>query len=293
MKNCTNLSGIREVDISLLSHSGLSSQGQTGAESRYRQLWTNGNACPRRGMMCTLRQKTGFIVVFAIFACLAWENQSYQLLASSHIDQQPKLNLWKIGVLTFEAQWCLRCHNLDLKGGIRAPSLDNVGVRRSSERLRQKLLTPQEELAVSQMPSYGHLSQREIDGLVAFLSSLTPQRDSPDNRGEAKIEIPSDNGNPRFTMPHIERGKALFFRLECIGCHTIKGIAPGGSIGPNLTHESRRKRSDEWQLQHLNDPVSVYTGGLVPEEVTWVMPSFGKIPHADLEALVAFLQSLN
>src|SRR5207244_1072140 len=36
-----------------------------------------------------------------------------------------------------------------------------------------------------------------------------------------------------------ERGKAVFSRSACIGCHTIQGVSPG-IIGPNLTHVGSR-----------------------------------------------------
>ena len=166
-------------------------------------------------------------------------------------------------------------------------------MRRNPDKLRQKLMAPQEELSGSFMPPYAHLSDREIDGLVAFLSSLTQERQSPDNTGTALIEIPSDDeGNLRFKMAQIKRGKELIFNNGCIVCHRINGIAQGGAVGPNLTHESLRRRSDEWQRRHLIDPVSVYMGGELLEAETWMMPSFGQLPQDELEALVAFLQSL-
>lgn len=250
------------------------------------------NDIAKKRITATLKQIMWSVLFMALLAYLAWDNQSSQLLASSH-DRQHELRLWKIGQNTFEAQWCLRCHNLDLKGGISAPSLDNVGVRRGPGRLRQKLLAPQEELSVSQMPSYAHLKAQEIKGLVAFLSSLTPERVSPDNRGRAQMKRPTDEqGNTKFTIKGIKRGRDLFSVNSCTRCHKINGVFDGGSLGPNLTHESQRKRSNEWQLKHLISPISVYTGGQVPKGAAWVMPSFSHIQQPDLEALVALLQSL-
>ena len=196
------------------------------------------------------------------------------------------------GRLVFEAQGCLACHNLDLTGNAFAPSLDNVGMRRSAQWLREKMLDPRGKLPGTFMPPYPHLEDDELEALVAFLGSLTPARPSPDNTGEAQIEIPTDEqGNPRFTPDQVERGKLLFQQQGCIGCHAINGIYPGGPVGPNLTHEAQRRRSDEWQLQHLKDPLSVYVINGT-EGATWVMPAYPNLPPEDLEALVAFLQSL-
>ncbi len=196
------------------------------------------------------------------------------------------------GKLVLEAQGCLACHNLDLQGGVLAPSLDNVGVRRNAQWLREKLIDPHGKLSGTLMPAYDYLSEEELEALVAFLGTLTPERPSPDNTGEARIEIPTDEqGNPRFTPDQVERGKLLFQQQGCIGCHAINGIYAGGPVGPNLTREALRRRSDEWQLQHLIDPLSVYViDG--DEDATWIMPPYSSLSREDLEALVAFLQSL-
>jgi mono/diheme cytochrome c family protein len=199
----------------------------------------------------------------------------------------------EIGTLVLQAQGCLACHNLDLQGGVVAPSLDNVGIRRNEGWLRDKVRDPHEKLPGTYMPAYAYLNDEELEGLVTFLRTLTPARPSPDNTGEAQIEIPTDEqGQPRFTVDQVERGKLVFQQRGCIGCHAINGIAPGGPVGPNLTHEALRKRTDEWQLQHLINPVSVYVAGELPQGATWIMPPYGQLSREDLEALVAFLQSL-
>jgi len=198
----------------------------------------------------------------------------------------------QIGQTLLLTQGCLACHNLDLEGGVLAPSLDNVGLRRNAKWLRQKLLKPHASLPGTYMPSYAQLTDEELEGLVAFLKTLTPKRPSPDNTGTAKIEIPTDDqGRPRFTPQQVERGQQLFRAQGCVGCHTINGLAQGGQLGPNLTHEALRRRSDEWQLRHLMDPLSVYTVG-EPPKARWLMPAYGQLSPEDLEALVAFLQSL-
>lgn len=208
-------------------------------------------------------------------------------------DEYAGLTPEEIGELVLQAQGCLACHNLDLQGGVVAPSLDNVGMRRQEEWLREKIRDPHEKLPGTYMPAYADLGAEELSGLVAFLRTLGPGRESPDNTGEAQIEIPTDErGRPRFTMEQVERGKLLFKQQGCLGCHAINGIAPGAPLGPNLTHEALRRRTDEWQLRHLINPVSVYVAGEPPQGATWIMPPYGQLSREDLEALVALLQSL-
>lgn len=198
----------------------------------------------------------------------------------------------EIGATVLKTQGCLACHELDLQGGILAPSLDNVGVRRAdSNGLRRQIVDPEQLYPGTYMPAYDHLGEAELGGLIAYLRTVNADRPSPANTGMAAIEIPKDaQGRPRFTMAHIERGRELFMNQGCVGCHTINGIAQGGIVGPNLTHEAQRGRSDAWQLRHLIDPLAVY--GVGEPAGRWPMPSYGNLPEEDLRALVAFLQSL-
>ncbi len=237
-------------------------------------------------------------LVIAYLASEAWSLwQSFQPLPAESRPHEPSDDLRRTpeqtGWIVFKAQGCLACHNLDLVGGALAPSLDNLGVRRGDANwLREKILNPHASVPGTYMPAFRHLSERELNGLVEFLKTLTPKRQSPDNTRTATIEIPKDEpGQPRFSMVQIERGKELFRAQGCLGCHTINGLYEGGIVGPNLTHEALRKRTDEWQLRHLIDPLSVYVVGDTPG-VPWIMPSYRQLSEDDLWALVAFLQSL-
>jgi len=89
-----------------------------------------------------------------------------------------------------------------------------------------------------------------------------------------------------------ERGKAVFARSACIGCHTIQGVSPG-VIGPNLTHVGGRTTiasglfpNDSAHLARwIADAPSLKPGALM----TRMQPP---LTDADIAALVAYLQSL-
>lgn len=240
---------------------------------------------------------SGLVLAFvALEAFSFWKNLSYQPAhneeALERSTNYPGLAPREIGGFVFKSQGCIACHNLDLAGGVLAPSLDNIGVRRDAAWLREKLRDPHASVPGTFMPSFSRLSHEEIEGLVAYLGTLTSGRSGPDNAGTATMEIPKDEqGQPRFTMADVERGKELFRAQGCMGCHSINGITEGGQIGPNLTHEALRLRTDEWQLRHLINPVSVYVLGEA-EGISWIMPSYRQLSEEDLKALVAFLQSL-
>lgn len=198
-----------------------------------------------------------------------------------HAEGTENLDLISLGKSLFDTQGCLACHSLNLAGGVLAPALDNVGLLRDEQWLKEKLIDPKKEVPGTFMPSFAYLSKMEIDALVAYMKSLGGELRTP----EAVNLSPPE----RFTLEQVERGKELFQTQGCIACHTIGD--QGGVIGPDLTREAQRKRTDEWQLQHLKDPLSVYVIGPT-QNIAWPMPPYVHLPEEDLKALVAFLQSL-
>lgn len=203
------------------------------------------------------------------------------------------MTLAQQGELLFISEGCMACHNLDLLGGFLGPSLNNVRNRWNEEELRTMIVDPNELVPNTYMPSFAHLGSHEIDALVAFLGTLTQERKGPDNTGTALVSIPANSdGTPKFTMDQVEAGKALMQSKGCIGCHSINGFLAAGVTGPNLTYEGLRGRSDEWQAEHIRNPLSVYISGS-SEGIAWKMGSFSNLSGEELTNIVAYLQSLN
>ena len=133
------------------------------------------------------------------------------------------------------------------------------------------------------MNSFAYLPPEELDALVAYMKTFNAQREPADE--EPNIVIPE-----RFTQDQVERGKTLFTSQGCVGCHTIGKT--GGPIGPNLTRAGTHGRTDEWQIRHLQDPLSVYVIGPT-DGIPWPMPRYNNLSEEDLQALVAYVQSLH
>lgn len=64
-------------------------------------------------------------------------------------------------------------------------------------------------------------------------------------------------------------------------CHQLDG--QGGKVGPDLTIEGTRGRTDEWLIGHFRNPPA-YTPGSI-------MPPFKNLTGRQLQALTTFLQS--
>ncbi len=80
--------------------------------------------------------------------------------------------------------------------------------------------------------------------------------------------------------PLVTRGRALFFKEGCFGCHRIQGLS-SGTIGPDLTEVGRERKVD-YLWGHIVDP-RAYTP-------TSVMPQF-RLSDDERRALVVFLKS--
>ena len=80
--------------------------------------------------------------------------------------------------------------------------------------------------------------------------------------------------------PLVSKGRALFFKTGCFGCHRIEGLS-SGTIGPDLSEVGKERKSD-YLWGHIVDP-RAYTS-------TSVMPQF-KLTDDEREALVIFLKS--
>ncbi len=86
-------------------------------------------------------------------------------------------------------------------------------------------------------------------------------------------------------------GQQAFARNTCVSCHAVRGVS-GATVGPDLTHFASREtigagvlpNTHENLRQWLRDPRSIKPGVL--------MPPFGNLPEAELNAIADYLESL-
>lgn len=88
------------------------------------------------------------------------------------------------------------------------------------------------------------------------------------------------------------RGEGLFLASGCHACHTVRGTAAAGTIGPDLTHVGGRLSVGAGTLpssaagfqRWIADPEGVKPGVH--------MPSFGMLPAGEVAAIAAYLEGL-
>jgi cytochrome c2 len=75
------------------------------------------------------------------------------------------------GQAVYTAQKCSMCHSIGGKGG-KLSALDGVGSKLKPEEIKKWITAPKEMKADSKMKAYPNLAAKDLDSLVAYLSSL-------------------------------------------------------------------------------------------------------------------------
>lgn len=84
----------------------------------------------------------------------------------------------------------------------------------------------------------------------------------------------------------LERGKQVYAEQKCTMCHSIEG--KGNKKGP-LDAVGSKLTADEIRQWHLDPKTMAEKTKSVRKPA---MPAYAKLPTADLDALVAYLQTL-
>jgi mono/diheme cytochrome c family protein len=172
---------------------------------------------------------------------------------------------------------CLGCHELNGDGGRLAPSLTDVGRRRSSAYIRAMIDDPQRVVPGAAMPR-PRLDSATKSLVIAYLA-----------RNAAPGAAPVAQ---RATRSPIVDGRALY-QQWCSGCHGPTGAGDGPNARylpvPPATHRDAAamgKRPDD----SLYDAIA---GGGAIMGKSPRMPAFaGTLTSAEIRALVAYIREL-
>lgn len=95
------------------------------------------------------------------------------------------------------------------------------------------------------------------------------------------------------TTPQQTQGQQIFQR-SCIGCHLIDGVNQPNKaqIGPNLTHFGGRILIAGWVLDNNTANLKAWIHDAQAVKPGSDMPAFTNLSDSDVDALVAYLQSL-
>lgn len=178
-------------------------------------------------------------------------------------------------------QRCALCHGGSGRGDAAlattfyppVPDLTGSAMEHWSD--RDLFWTVQNGIRMTAMPAWrSSLNDQQTWDVVAYIRHMSEQNGK--NYAGSRQDGTSDASLRKIALQTIEDE-------GCQDCHMIDGV--GARIGPNLSEEWARGRSDTWLIGHFRNP-SKYTPGTP-------MPAFDHLSDLQLKALVRYLQDSN
>lgn len=90
----------------------------------------------------------------------------------------------------------------------------------------------------------------------------------------------------------LVQGQRAFIEHGCAGCHTIRGVADGAALGPDLTNVGSRQHLGAGTLPNDRDTLARWIADVHAFKPGARMPSFAHLDRATLDALAAYLAQL-
>jgi len=192
----------------------------------------------------------------------------------------------QVGRRLVEEKGCMGCHTIAGKGGTVGPALDKVAERRTPEWIMEHFRNPQSVSPGSVMPQF-ELNEQQVRALTEFLLSLS----NPNVIGFLRT--------PAMMTP-VERGKAVFRKYGCAGCHGPDGQGgvpnPNAKTGqqvPKLKYVAEGYTKEEVKKRILNGQHEIFALDPKKPAPPLYMPAWrGKIAEGELNDLVEYLFSL-
>lgn len=186
---------------------------------------------------------------------------------------------------------CALCHSSDghsqnpLGLAMYPPAMDLTSPHVQAWKDQELYWIVQNGIRLTGMPSWqGQITPQQTWQLARYIHALpqmTPQRIAQLDALVAPPPPATTTAASPSAASEIAYGRRLVHQEGCLMCHKLNGV--GEDIGPDLTHEAMRHRTDAWLIGHFKDPPAYTKGSL--------MPAFENLTPGQLKALVALLQS--
>jgi cytochrome c oxidase subunit 2 len=90
----------------------------------------------------------------------------------------------------------------------------------------------------------------------------------------------------------LARGRDLFLEHGCGGCHTVRGTAATGRLGPDLTHVGSRRMIAAGSFPNNVGTLAGWVSSSQHLKPGNLMPSFDALDGVELRAIAAYMESL-
>lgn len=94
------------------------------------------------------------------------------------------------------------------------------------------------------------------------------------------------------TEPEAIRGREAFISAGCVACHTVRGVGTARASGPDLTHVGSRSFIAAGTLENTRDNLADYIARSQVLKPGSGMPLYSELDEATLDAIAAYLESL-
>jgi len=118
---------------------------------------------------------------------------------------------------------CVTCHAVDGRGGTIGPDLTTIASRASRAWMWSVITDPARDQPDTLMPRFG-FAPAEVRDIVAYF-----ERDLVDTE-----LTPAGDAAAAFADEDVARGREIFVRRGCFGCHRLPGMESLPKIGPTL-----------------------------------------------------------
>ena len=179
-------------------------------------------------------------------------------------------------------QSCAICHGADGRSrtnigrGMYPPAMDLTSPHVQNWTDAELYWIIQNGIRLTGMPSWkATISEEDTWKLVRFTHALPRLNSAAKAQAAKKPEAAESESDLRAY------GKVLYRQEGCFTCHQLNG--EGQEVGPDLSLEGTRGRTDEWLMGHFKDP-GAYTPGSL-------MPPYDNLTDEQMRALTVFLQS--
>jgi mono/diheme cytochrome c family protein len=142
------------------------------------------------------------------------------VLTSGTETQREKLA--ELGATRLSEARCISCHSINGRGGTVATELGKVASKANPAWLYSYMKNPKRLQPGVEMPRY-RFSETELAAVVASIQSEFVDYDME--------EQPPHTPDPSY----FEKGRALFKKYNCSGCHELGGMMKAEEMGPDLT----------------------------------------------------------
>ena len=150
-------------------------------------------------------------------------------------------------------QSCAICHGADGHGrtnlgrGMYPPAMDLTSPHVQHWNDAELFWIIQKGVRLTGMPSWkSTLSESDTWKLVYFIHDLTR---AEAQTGIAKATSSTTSQAAKSKEEMTQYGRTLYRQEGCFMCHQLNG--EGGKVGPDLTIEGTRGRTDEWLIGHF------------------------------------------